>query len=700
MATNKKDRIPFHEEFAEKIIKMLEEGTAPWQKPWTPAQNMAPRNPLSGTVYRGVNRLHLAMQGYADPRWMTLKQANDAGYRIKQGSRSTPVVYYQFTREQDKMDENGQPVLGDDGTPVRETVELARPILRMARVFNAAQVENFPPIPEQEKAFAWNPQEKAEAVLANSGAIIRHDQRDRAFYRPSSDEIHLPPKTRFAQADQYYATALHELGHWTGHPDRLNREFGPFGSSTYAKEELRAEISSWMVGQDIGVGHDPGQHAAYVKSWIAALKDDPLEIMRACRDAERIHDFVLSMEMQKEKSVEHAMDEAPETMDMAPPPVQAAQERTYLHIPYQEKEQAKALGARWDARQKQWYAPEGTDLEPLQRFLPNPERCRDMDTLSPQEEFARKLADLGLDLKGQLPEMDGQIHRVPLLSKQGHGLDGSYCLHGDGRPAGWAQNHVTGDRVKLVASGVILSPAEIEKQRQERTARLQAQEQERAKAHEAAAQRCQAMWDSFSWASSSPYLERKGVSAFGLKEDQGNLIVPLKNAEGQLRGFQAIAPDGQKTFARGMEKKGNSHLIGADEKDLSQGEILLCEGYATGASLHMATGKAVAVAFDSGNLLPVAEAIRAKYPNAAITICADNDHSIQREGKPYNVGLEKAKMAAQKVNGSVKTPLFTEKEKSQGLTDFNDLHKARGLEAVRHQLGLGRKIEQEKELTR
>ena len=697
MATNKKDRIPFHEEFAEKIIKMLEEGTAPWQKPWTPAQNMAPRNPLSGTVYRGVNRLHLAMQGYADPRWMTLKQANDAGYRIKQGSRSTPVVYYQFTREQDKMDENGQPVLGDDGTSVRETVELARPILRMARVFNAAQVENFPPIPEQEKAFAWNPQEKAEAVLANSGAIIRHDQRDRAFYRPSSDEIHLPPKTRFAQADQYYATALHELGHWTGHPDRLNREFGPFGSSTYAKEELRAEISSWMVGQDIGVGHDPGQHAAYVKSWIAALKDDPLEIMRACRDAERIHDFVLSMEMQKEKSVEHAMDEAPETMDMAPPPVQAAQERTYLYIPYQDKEQAKALGARWDARQKQWYAPEGTDLAPLQRFLPNPERCRDMDTLSPQEEFARKLADLGLDLKGQLPEMDGQIHRVPLLSKQ-HGLDGSYCLHGDGRPAGWAQNHVTGDRVKLVASGVILSPAEIEKQRQERTARLQAQEQERAKAHEAAAQRCQAMWDSFSWASSSPYLERKGVSAFGLKEDQGNLIVPLKNAEGQLRGIQAIAPDGQKTFARGMEKKGNFHLIPAESKGdnkkvgiflhekIDKEKIMICEGYATGASLHMATGEAVAVAFDSGNLLPVAEAIRAKYPNAAITICADNDHSIQREGKPYNVGLEKAKEAAQKVNGIVKMPMFTEKEKAQGLTDFNDLHGARGLKAVKEQL--------------
>ena len=89
MATNKKDRIPFHEEFAEKIIKMLEEGTAPWQKPWTPAQNMAPRNPLSGTVYRGVNRLHLAMQGYADPRWMTLKLATASNRAVAPRLSST-----------------------------------------------------------------------------------------------------------------------------------------------------------------------------------------------------------------------------------------------------------------------------------------------------------------------------------------------------------------------------------------------------------------------------------------------------------------------------------------------------------------------------------------------------------------------------------------------------------------------------------
>jgi antirestriction protein ArdC len=97
---DKPKRKPFHEEFAEKIIARLKEGTAPWQQPWHPGSaNMAPHNPASGTVYKGVNRISLAMSGYDDPRWMTLKQANDQGMSILPGSKSSPVVYYQFTKE-------------------------------------------------------------------------------------------------------------------------------------------------------------------------------------------------------------------------------------------------------------------------------------------------------------------------------------------------------------------------------------------------------------------------------------------------------------------------------------------------------------------------------------------------------------------------------------------------------------------------
>lgn len=786
---------PFHEEFAEKIIGMLEQGTAPWQKPWTPAENLAPRNPATGTVYKGVNRLNLALAGYDDPRWMTLRQANDAGLTIKKGSRSTPIVYYQFTREQDKLDANGQPVKREDGQPEKETVRLDRPILRISRGFNGTQIEGMPPLDKKENAYEWNPHEKAEKILSASGATIKHDQADRNFYRASTDEIHLTPKSSFDAADKYYATALHELGHWTGHSMRMNREFGPFGSEKYAKEELRAEISSWMVGQDIGVGHDPGQHAAYVQSWIKVLRDDPMEIMRACRDAEHIRDYVLGLEMAKDQTLAQEAITFPETTlfvdswgedalftsraaaiaawdhmfgnearlelnqqdvdteSMTPEELfeavhgddepfltaelveintdgnaiyrcgdffydvpefdakgcsiiqlvelseqevvkEATQEKreadpalakTWLHVPYKEKDEAKAHGAKWDGKQKQWYAPEGTDLTPLRRFLAPPEQQRQapQECLDPRQEFARKLEDLGLDLKGKLPELDGKLHRVPLTGRSG--LDGAYCLYADGRPAGWAQNFSTGEKVKLVATGVVLSSEERERQQREKAVRLQQAEQERTRARDAAAQRCRDMYAGFGPADKdNEYLQRKGIPALdGIKQDQGNLIIPLYNVDGEMRGFQAIAPDGTKAFAQGIEKGGNFHMIGAD---LSPKEIVICEGYATGVSLHEATDCTVAVAFDSGNLKRVAEKIRERHPNAAITICADNDHAAQRDGKPYNTGLEKAKEAALAVQGKVKVPLFNKSEQEKGYTDFNDLHKSRGLDAVKKQL--------------
>ncbi len=149
-----------------------------------------------------------------------------------------------------------------------------------------------------------------------------------------------------------------------------------------------------------------------------------------------------------------------------------------------------------------------------------------------------------------------------------------------------------------------------------------------------------------------------------------------------------------------MEKSGNFHLLSEPGKDLSQGEILLSEGYATGASLHMATGKPVAVAFDAGNLEPVARKLREKYPNAAITICADNDHQHTRrtpEGTGlWNKGVAMAQDAAKAVGGKVVAPIFNEEERARGLTDFNDLHQSRGIEEVKKQIGLALQQEQEK----
>ena len=155
-------------------------------------------------------------------------------------------------------------------------------------------------------------------LLEASGADIRHDQADRAFYRPSTDRIHLPPRASFSSADNFLSTALHEIGHWTGANSRLDRDLAhPFGSEGYAKEELRAEIASLMMGDELGIGHDPGQHAAYVQSWVKVLREDPKEILRASRDAEQIHRYVMALEKGRalpEQEVEHR----PEMQQPAP----------------------------------------------------------------------------------------------------------------------------------------------------------------------------------------------------------------------------------------------------------------------------------------------------------------------------------------------------------------------------------------------
>lgn len=296
-----KAKKPFYEIVAENLIAQLKEGTAPWQKPWNPgAPGVAlPMNPTTGKRYKGINAIHLMAQGYSDQRWMTYKQATAANAQVRKGEKGTPIQYWKFTEERIKRNDDGSVVLDKDDKPVKETVQLERPKVFNAVVFNAEQIDGLPPMAvRQDKS--WNSIERAESILEASGAKISHDQVDRAFYRMSTDSIHLPQQASFPSADRYYATALHELSHWTGHASRLDRDLShPFGSEGYAREELRAEIASMIIGDELGIGHDPSQHVAYVKSWIKALQDDPLEIFRAAADAEKIQGFVLGLEQQR-----------------------------------------------------------------------------------------------------------------------------------------------------------------------------------------------------------------------------------------------------------------------------------------------------------------------------------------------------------------------------------------------------------------
>jgi len=296
----KNSKKAFHEQVAENLIAQLKQGTAPWQKPWQPGDPVTalPHNTTSGNRYRGINALQLMSQPFADTRWMTYKQASALGAQVKKGEKGTQIQYWKFNEERFKKDDNGKPLLNREGQPIKALVKLERPRAFYANVFNAEQIDGLPP--PNIKAPDWNPLERAEQILQASNAVIQHGEFDRAFYRPTTDRIHLPHKNQFSTPDGYYSVALHELGHWTGHASRLNRDLSnPFGSEAYAKEELRAEIASMLLGHELGIGHDPGQHAAYVDHWIKVLQEDPKEIFRAAADAEKIQDYVLSLSQQQ-----------------------------------------------------------------------------------------------------------------------------------------------------------------------------------------------------------------------------------------------------------------------------------------------------------------------------------------------------------------------------------------------------------------
>ena len=297
----------FRQEVTDNIVQMLERGVAPWQKPWEPGATSLgiPYNPTSDRAYRGGNAIHLMatslQRGYEDPRWMTYKQASDNGWQVRHGEKGTQIEFWEA-----KEDSRAPQLSGSDEAADRGSADVKTPttgksrfVHRVYTIFNGHQIDGIPPHSTKQHT-SFEAVKAGDQILKNSGANIAHDQADNAFYSRSQDSIHLPPKEAFRDAAGYYGTALHELVHWSGHPSRLDRatltESYRFGDVNYAREELRAELASIFLAAQRGIPHNPEQHAAYVNSWIGALKRDKNEIFRAAHDASKATDFILALE--------------------------------------------------------------------------------------------------------------------------------------------------------------------------------------------------------------------------------------------------------------------------------------------------------------------------------------------------------------------------------------------------------------------
>jgi len=262
--------------------------------------------------HRGVNLFVLGMSPLAfasgDPRWCSYRQALARGWQVRRGEKATPVYFY-------------KPIEITDKTSESEGKTRRVPILRAFSVFHASQIDGIAALaPADATKTVVERVEDAEIILKASGVPVWIGG-DRAFYNPAGDFIQLPPDEAFESPALRASVALHELSHASGHPSRLNRDLsGKFGSSAYSREELRAELSSLLVGSEIGLPTDIPNHASYVRSWLDVLKQDKREVFHAAADAQRIADYILGFHPDyAERPAESADDGDDDTSSVVAP---------------------------------------------------------------------------------------------------------------------------------------------------------------------------------------------------------------------------------------------------------------------------------------------------------------------------------------------------------------------------------------------
>ena len=270
----------------DRIIAQMEQGVIPWQKPWV--SNGKAISHATGKPYSLLNQMLLGRPG----EYVTFKQCQEAGGKVKKGEKAQLVVFWKWIETEDE--ETGG------------TKEV--PFLRYYNVFHIDQCEGITAKYITEATFpngastVEHAQEIIYDYLGRTGVKLSHSEGDRAFYRPSTDEIVLPMRKQFVSTAEYYGTAFHELTHSTGHPSRLNRldKVASFGSEVYSKEELVAEIGAASLVNHVGLETSTSfrNNAAYIQNWLTVLRSDKRFIVSAAGKAEKAVRFILGEDAQ------------------------------------------------------------------------------------------------------------------------------------------------------------------------------------------------------------------------------------------------------------------------------------------------------------------------------------------------------------------------------------------------------------------
>jgi antirestriction protein ArdC len=275
------------EKITDKIISVIEAGEAKGGITWSMQGETygMPLNLLTGQPYSGVNVLLLWSEAddkkYTSNYWLTFKQAKEMGGHVRKGETAVPCIKWGST-EKEEVNVDGQ----------SETKRSA--FHKSFFLFNLEQIEGIEVPESKTKKQTWEIHESAECLIKATGAQI-NEGGEKAFYRPSTDEIQMPDRSRFENAENFYSVNFHELGHWTAAKGRCDRNLqSRFGEDAYAMEELIAELSAAFISASIGLSGKIENHACYIKSWLKVLKNDKRAIITAASKASQAANFILN----------------------------------------------------------------------------------------------------------------------------------------------------------------------------------------------------------------------------------------------------------------------------------------------------------------------------------------------------------------------------------------------------------------------
>lgn len=275
-----------YETITNRIIESLDKGIIPWRKEWKAGANVStPTNYTTKKPYRGINVFSLLCNEFSSNEWMTYKQAQDAGFQVRKGSKGSPIVFWKFDSK--------------ENTETGENERFA--FARGYTVFNVEQIDGIPLSLPLDDAPAFEPIQAADSMVDGylaRGPQLAHDGGNKAFYSPTFDKVSMPKRESFTTPDAYYSTLFHELAHSTGHETRLKRLDGvgqfSFGSESYSKEELIAEFGAAFLCAQTGIVNPSvtDNHTAYIQNWIAVLKNDKNMAVQAAQRAQKAADLI------------------------------------------------------------------------------------------------------------------------------------------------------------------------------------------------------------------------------------------------------------------------------------------------------------------------------------------------------------------------------------------------------------------------